>query len=186
MTVFLHLLFQCVFSVVIHVPFQWHLHLVFPLFPPLQISNFNFPLCECVRGFPNLFLVNCERPKSSSVSSLFRISNQISFYHCDRKQLENNFFNYMLVFILLNNEDLVHWSYSDHNSNEVQTHFAVGAYVRVLIAWWQYDFFTGFESWHTEIRTACAAKCISEITLKHQTIFIQFIQRTNVITIFAY
>ena len=38
---------ECVFRFALHNPFQWHLHLVFLLlFPPLQLSNYNFPLGE--------------------------------------------------------------------------------------------------------------------------------------------
>ena len=41
-TVSLHRLFQCASRFALHVPFQWHLHLVFPLFSPLQLFNFQF------------------------------------------------------------------------------------------------------------------------------------------------
>ena len=51
---------------------QWHLHLIFLLFSPLELSNFSFPFGGW-RGFPNLF------PTSSAASSLFRIPND---FHC--------------------------------------------------------------------------------------------------------
>ena len=64
LTVFLLLLFQCVFHLTLRVPFQWHFHiflvfLSFTCFP----SQFQFP--SGVRGSPNLFqlIVVVRRPR---------------------------------------------------------------------------------------------------------------------------
>ena len=76
---------ECVFRFALHNPFQWHLHLVFLLlFPPLQLSNYNFPLGEGGGGgggggLPSLFggiifvSYSEQLPSRSSVPSMASI-----------------------------------------------------------------------------------------------------------------